>query len=171
MIAAFDVLYDDNAATGVGAAVIFADWADLTPTAAYTATFSAVEQYESGQFFKRELPCLLALLSMAPQQVGTVVIDGYVSLGDKPGLGMHLWKALGELTAVIGVAKNSFRDAEPIEVTRGASKRPLFVTAVGVEPANAAAAIGRMHGAHRIPTLLKLVDQLTRVQATRPLTT
>jgi deoxyribonuclease V len=37
------------------------------------------------------------------------------------------------------------------------------MTAVGIEPVTAAEAIRQMHGANRIPTLLKRVDRLTRL--------
>jgi deoxyribonuclease V len=48
------------------------------------------------------------------------------------------------------------------EVIRGRSKVPLNVTAVGIDAAEAAECIRRMDGRHRIPTLLKRVDQLAR---------
>lgn len=60
MIAALDVRYDDGL-TGQGAAVVFGQWDDAAPLAEYTATFKGVEPYVPGQFFKRELPCLLAV--------------------------------------------------------------------------------------------------------------
>jgi deoxyribonuclease V len=47
-------------------------------------------------------------------------------------------------------------------VFRGGSGSPLFVTAVGVDAAEAVRDIKRMHGAHRVPTLLRLVDRLAR---------
>ena len=40
--------------------------------------------------------------------------------------------------------------------------RPLYVSAVGVDLVNAADNIRRMHGPHRLPTLLKQVDGLCR---------
>jgi deoxyribonuclease V len=161
MIAALDVRYDDAALTGFGAAIVFEHWEDPQPTAEYTATFSQVEPYVPGQFFKRELPCLLELLKKVREPLGTIIVDGFVSLGDKPGLGMHLWEALGRSVPVIGVAKSHFRYATPVKVLRGSSKRPLLVTAAGIEPSPAAELIREMHGPNRIPTLLKWVDRLT----------
>ncbi len=163
MIAALDVRYDNAAATGFGAAIVFEHWDDAKPAAEYTATFSHVEPYVPGQFFKRELPCLLELLKKVGEPLSTIIVDGFVSLGDKPGLGMHLWEALGRRVPVIGVAKNHFRYATPVAVLRGSSKRPLFVTAGGIEPSSAGEAIRKMHGFNRIPTLLKWVDRLTVV--------
>lgn len=50
---------------------------------------------------------------------------------------------------------------------RGCSQTPLLVTAAGIEPAEAAAAIGRMAGEFRLPLLLKRADQLARCGAHR----
>lgn len=159
MIAALDVRYDEESLTGRAAAVVFERWDDALPLAEYTATFSGVKSYVPGQFFKRELPCLLAVLKKVREPLDQIIVDGFVSLGDKPGLGIHLWEALDRKVAIVGVAKNHFRFATPVEVVRGSSKRPLFVTAVGVDPSAAAESIRQMHGANRIPTLLKHVDQ------------
>ncbi len=125
MIAALDVRYDEAALTGQGAAVIFEQWDDAVPLAEYTAAFNGVEPYVPGQFFKRELPCLITLLGKVREPLDQIVVDGFVSLGDKHGLGMHLWEALDRRVAVIGIAKNHFRFATPVEVVRGSSKRPL----------------------------------------------
>jgi deoxyribonuclease V len=96
----------------------------------------------------------------------TILIDGYVWLdGDRrPGLGAILHKALAERIPVVGVAKTTFGDAASwcIPVRRGASRRPLFVSAVGISAEEAAKAVRAMHGEHRIPTLLQLVDRAAR---------
>jgi deoxyribonuclease V len=49
-----------------------------------------------------------------------------------------------------------------VPIVRGISRQPLFVTTIGTDVAAAAAAVLGMHGAHRIPTLLKRVDRLAR---------
>jgi deoxyribonuclease V len=49
-----------------------------------------------------------------------------------------------------------------VTIRRGRSTKPLFVSAVGWELENAAAAIAGMHGPYRIPTLLRLADRLAR---------
>jgi deoxyribonuclease V len=164
MIAALDVHYDEStlAATAAAAAVVFRQWEDAEPVAQYAARCTGIEPYVPGQFFKRELPCLLAVLEKVREPLDFIVIDGYVSLGAQPGLGMHLWEALQRAMPVIGVAKTRFVSADPLEVTRGQSDSPLFVTAIGVEAATVAENIARMHGPFRIPTLLKRVDQLAR---------
>ncbi len=160
--AALDVHYNKPARTAIAAAVVFPQWEDAEPVAEYTASCAGIEPYVPGEFFKRELPCLLAVLEKVQQPLGLIIIDGYVSLGDKPGLGMHLWEALHRSTPVIGVGKTHFHSAPSIEITRGHSHSPLFVTAVGIEPAAAGESIRQMHGPFRIPTLLKRADRLAR---------
>ena len=76
---------------------------------------------------------------------------------------MHLWRQLDGAVPVVGVAKTRFVDTPAeAELIRGTSARPLFVTAAGLSQDEAKRCIARMHGAHRIPTLLKQVDALCR---------
>jgi deoxyribonuclease V len=51
-----------------------------------------------------------------------------------------------------------------VEVLRGASKAPLYVSAVGIAADDAATAVRAMHGPHRIPTLLARVDAIARAR-------
>lgn len=162
MIAALDVHYDEGHARGTSAAVLFDDWQSAVPTAEHTAIVEGIQPYVPGQFFRRELPCILAVLAKIELPIHTLIVDSYVQLGDRPGLGQILWEHLGGQTPVIGVAKTLFQGAAAVEVTRGDSHQPLFVTAVGIEPAEAAAHVRQMHGPFRIPTLLKRADQLAR---------
>lgn len=160
--ACVDVDYRQHEA--VCACLLFERWTSARPARALAERIWPVEPYVPGQFYRRELPCLLATLSPVASTVDAVVVDGYVWLGpgQVPGLGAHLYQALGGRLAVIGVAKTAFRGAPAIEVRRGQSERPLYVTAVGMEPGSAAQHISEMHGQHRIPTLLGQVDQLAR---------
>jgi deoxyribonuclease V len=163
MIACVDVDYRDTEA--VAACILFRSWADDSGAAELVEHIGRVEPYQPGQFYRRELPCLLAVLAKASVPLEAVVVDGYVWLGgeDAPGLGAHLYAALAGTVPVIGVAKTHFagvRAARP--VLRGGSRRPLYVTAAGIEAEEAARQITRMHGSFRIPTLLKRVDQLCR---------
>lgn len=162
MIAAVDVAYGPRG--GVAAAVLFHTFGDAAPAGAHVATVADIAPYEPGAFYKRELPCVLAVLRAAGP-VEAVVIDGYVwlSADGRPGLGAHLFEALGGGTVVVGVAKTTFTGsafAEP--VLRGTSAKPLYVTAAGVAPAVAAGWIRGMAGAHRLPTLLQRADRLCR---------
>lgn len=104
----------------------------------------------------------LALLAEIEEPIEVIIVDGYVTLGDRPGLGQHLSDSIDPNIAVIGVAKKYFEGSRPAEAVRGRSKNPLFVTADGVEIDKARELIESMHGKYRLPTLLKAVDRLSR---------
>lgn len=134
MLAAVDVDYRDDAV--VAACVLFDDWTSPAPA--------------------RDLVTLLDGVACR-----AVIVDGYAWLGaERMGLGAHLHAAIG--TPVIGVAKTRFASASAIEVLHGDSASPLFVTAAGCDPAEAAANVRAMDGAFRLPTLLRRVDHLAR---------
>jgi deoxyribonuclease V len=159
LIVACDVDYRSDAV--VTACVGWGAWTDAAP-AHELVVRSAVPpaDYAPGRFFERELPYLRDALAQFGR-ADLVVIDGYVWLGpDTPGLGAHLHAATR--TPVVGVAKNPFRSAPAIEILRGSSLTPLYVTAVGIDPAQAAEHVHSMHGPFRIPTLLKRADSLAR---------
>jgi deoxyribonuclease V len=163
MIGCVDVDY--RAREVVAAYVEFRDWADAAPTfESVTRTDGAPPEYESGAFYRRELPYLVAALAALTAPPRIVVVDGYVWLAPgRPGLGAHLHAALGGSVEVVGVAKRRFAGAvTAIPILRGASQQPLFVTATRDDVAAVAQSVRAMHGAHRIPTLLKRVDRLAR---------
>lgn len=160
MIAIVDVHYRPKGA--VAACVVADDWTAPAPAAEFVEHIPEVSCYVSGEFYKRELPCLIAVLARAGD---VVVIDGYVWLGrGRSGLGGHLHDQLNQMRSVVGVAKTRFLGAAGVDVPvlRGTSKSPLWVTAIGMEPSSAAECVRSMHGAHRIPTLVKRVDRLCR---------
>lgn len=150
----------------MAACVLARDWPDAIDAGTHAVFLDRVEPYEPGQFYRRELPCLLAVFGELAARPRVIVIDGYVWLGDDgaPGLGAHLFQALGGEVAVVGVAKTRFRGADRVvaEVHRGGSRSPLFVTAAGIALGDVADCIRAMHGPHRIPALLKQVDRLCR---------
>jgi deoxyribonuclease V len=163
MIAAFDVQYLEEGCAA--AAVMFSEYSDAAPTAEYTHFLSEAANYIPGEFYRRELPCILSLLEQISDVPDEMIIDGYVMLGNKPGLGKHLFKAFDGKIPVIGVAKSKFKGASGTEIYRGGSTHPLYITSAGVDLQKASEKIRRMHGAHRIPTLLKRVDHLARKKA------
>ena len=163
-IAAFDVHYLEDGRASV-AAVVFNGYDDHTPTAEYHRIQGGTAAYVPGAFYKRELPAILALLDVIELSLATLIVDGYVMLGSRPGLGKHLFEALGSRIPVIGVAKNRFKGTSALSVYRGVSRNPLYITAAGITAEEAAAYIQTMHGAHRIPTLLRRADQLAREKA------
>ena len=164
-MACVDADYRDDGVTT--ACVGFDAWTDDTARIELVLRSSEpAAPYQPGAFFERELPYVLAALDRMPP-LDLVIVDGYVWLGaDRPGFGWHLHAHRGG--AVVGVAKTRFdgtetaRPTSMFSVVRGSSTRPLFVTAIGIEPALAAEHVRTMHGAHRIPTLLGLADGLAR---------
>lgn len=163
LLACLDVAYDGDRAHA--ACVLFDGWRALEPSRVVTRWTDAVAPYEPGSFYKRELPVLLAVLAEADAQCAAILVDGYVWLGaqGRLGLGAHLYAALAEKIPVIGAAKTMFREDDwSIRALRGKSQRPLFVTAAGMSPSDAAEHIKSMHGDGRIPTMLRLVDRLAR---------
>jgi deoxyribonuclease V len=171
VLAAVDVAYAGDRARG--ACVVFASWEDVAPAATHAITTPLAAEYAPGELFRRELPPLLAVLAQVAAPLEVVIVDGYVWLaGHGAGLGAHLYDALGARVAVVGVAKTAWTRPDPapdparrvVPVVRGGSARPLYVTAAGMDPDVAAARVARMHGAHRLPTLLKLADTLARAR-------
>ncbi|HEX6094921.1 MAG TPA: endonuclease V [Thermoanaerobaculia bacterium] len=164
-LAALDVHYAGSDATA--ACILFAGWRATTPVQELVRYFSEVAPYEPGAFFRRELPCLTGILSRLPQRPDAVIIDGYVWLDPegRPGLGAHLFRELGETTPIIGVAKSAFPGAPAVEILRGQSRTPLYITAAGTDVDQAAENVRGMGGSHRIPDMLKRADRLCRTSS------
>ena len=165
MIAALDVHYHESHA--LAACVAVSSWQDAEATHTHAVRTAAAADYRPGQFFRRELPSLLAVLEASACCFDVVVIDGYVWLdAERPGLGWHLNESLQHRAAVIGIAKSAYAGCSVARpVLRGRSQKPLFVTAIGIDVDVAAEHVRAMHGAHRVPTLIKLADRLSRSQA------
>lgn len=160
---AVDVQYYGSYAVAAG--VFFDNWIDDKPSNIYISKISNISDYQSGSFYKRELPCILKLLEEHSILPSVIIIDGYVFLDgiNKIGLGKRLYDCLDGKVKVIGVAKNAFAGiSSDCEVYRGESKKPLFITAIGEELGNAKEFISIMHGVFRIPTIIKMADQLCR---------
>lgn len=159
MIAIVDVQYTDARARA--GCVIAHAWRDPAPAGEHAIEAAVAAEYVPGEFYRRELPPVLDLLR-GVDALATVVIDAHVWLGpDRPGLGARLHDALGGAIAVVGVAKNRFAGAPALPVVRNAA-RPLYVSAIGLDPHDAAAHVAAMHGPYRIPTLIRRADQLAR---------
>jgi deoxyribonuclease V len=167
-IALVDVHYDGSAARA--ACVVASSWEAESTLEAHAVQIAHVEPYQPGCFYRRELPCLLAVLRLLTAPPDAVVIDGYVwlSASERAGLGAHLHEALGKSAAVVGIAKTAFAGAQRCavvaQVFRGRSLRPLYVTAAGIDVELAAQCVRRMAGRHRIPELARKVDRLARAK-------
>src|SRR5881398_2810037 len=114
-IAAVDVYYENDRATA--ACVVFNTWSSAEVNSTYLAESGAIKRYQPGEFFKRELPPILKVLELVNlSSVAVLIVDGYVYL-DKffaPGLGLHLYNALDQKIAIVGVAKSYFFESELI---------------------------------------------------------
>lgn len=167
MILAIDVYYMENQAKTVG--ILFEHWTDTTSdiNAVITDYQDNVAPYQSGQFYRRELPCIMSLLNHIDlSTISSIIIDGYVHLAEgQIGLGGYLYNALNNNIPIIGVAKKPFAGNSQylIEVARGQSKHPLYVTAIGTPLEEAAANIKLMAGKYRMPDLLSFLDQQTKL--------
>lgn len=118
-----------------------------------------------GQFYRRELPCILKLIEEHQIVADSIVIDGFVYLDGKsrPGLGKHLYDALQGKISVLGVAKRPFKGiAQECELHRGMSGRPLYITSIGMPLSEAKSHIKSMYGEYRMPALLKKVDRISK---------
>lgn len=162
--AAVDVCY--LASGGARAAVVLASDATFWQlTAERTAMVRRVPPYQSGDFYRRELPPIQAVLSgfREPGSLALLIVDGYVDLDQagRPGLGAHAHAAFG--VPVIGVAKTWFPTAtHAVPVLRGEAIRPLFVTAIGMPRADAAHLVRQMAGRYRVPDAMRWADALAR---------
>lgn len=163
-ILATDTHYFEDKAQCV--AVVF-DWSDTLPKTVYKTTIEHIAPYEPGQFYKRELPCIMAVLEQVDLScIEAIIVDGHVYTSDdgKPGLGAHLFRAINDSIPIIGVAKSFFRNNAQLtrEVLRSESKKPLYVSAVGTPLDEVVNRIKNMPGCYRMPDMLKHLDQLTR---------
>jgi exodeoxyribonuclease-5/deoxyribonuclease V len=165
MILAFDTYYYENKALTI--CIEFEKWSDKTIYKVHHEVLENVPDYISGEFYKRELPCILSLFQkIKSDSIEAIVVDGYVFLdeADKYGLGGHLYESVERKIPIIGVAKTNFGGdfSQKLEVFRGSSKNPLYITAIGIDKNEAKHHVLEMYGEFRIPKLLKELDQLTR---------
>lgn len=163
MIIAIDVHYKNSNAVVAG--IGFENWNSKTESHVWKSSLNDIAPYEPGRFYRRELPCITALLDDHSIKPGIIIIDGFVWLDGncKPGLGVHLYKELDKSIPVIGVAKQGFKGiSEEFALYRGQSKKPLFITSIGIDTKEAINNIKAMAGVNRLPILLKKVDRLCR---------
>ena len=123
MIIAIDVHYRENVAKTVS--IEFDDWLAEKPSATHILKIPVAAEYIPGQFYKRELPCILEILKLSDlSKVTAIIVDGYVVLDDeeKNGLGGYLYEELRQQIPIVGVAKRSFHSLKEkvVPITRGA---------------------------------------------------
>jgi deoxyribonuclease V len=167
---AIDTYYlSDSDAYTVG--VIFKDWSDSEPFRIISCHTQDFASYIPGEFYKRELPCILDLLKDVDLDFyDTIIIDGFIRLKGNDnevhqGLGAHLAQALGnrlhDRLDIVGIAKTLFCKSDEISMLlKRNNAKPLYCQSykgLSLVP------LFKMHGDYRIPTLLKILDKQTKV--------
>jgi len=150
------------------AAVIAADAAFSHLVAGRVRLVPDAGPYQPGQSCLRELPPLRAVPG-GLTQMALLAAGGYADLDPdgRPGRGARAHA--GFAVPVTGVAKSAFRTAtHAIAVLRGASARPLYVTAAGMTRTDAAGLIRHMTGRHRRPDALRRAGTLARAGLPQP---
>jgi deoxyribonuclease V len=165
MILAFDTYYFDGKAKTV--CLEFEQWNEDKNFKIHTENIDNVEEYIPGEFYKRELPCIISLLNKIDlTNIEAIIVDGFVYLDDekKYGLGGRLYEKLNNKIPIIGVAKTNFAAIEKLKLAlvRGDSKKPLYITSIGIDLDDAFEKVSSMAGEFRFPTLLKELDRLTK---------
>lgn len=164
MILAVDVHYRDSFAKAVG---ILFNWNDEHPQKVIIKILKNIEEYIPGEFYKRELPCILEVLKeLDLSEIESILVDGHVYVDNQKrnGLGAHLYKELNEKIPIIGVAKTSFQpNMQTVKsIYRGESTKPLFISVIGIDLMKSVDNIRNMKGEYRIPTVLKELDRITK---------
>ena len=164
----FDICYNEEEHTANAACIKFKNFTD-SPTNKnnqfYTKKCFNVADYESGNFYKRELPCIMSLIEdIDMSDVSCLITDSYVEFSEEHlGLGKHLYNALDKKYPVIGIAKNKYKEENiSIECYRGNSSKPLYITAIDVSNQEACNIVQKMDGKYRLPEMVKAVDHLCR---------
>lgn len=167
MILAFDTYYFEDKAKTV--CIALESWTKESNFKVYDEILENIAEYIPGEFYKRELPCILSLLKKIKTEITpieTIIVDSFVYLDDegKFGLGGYLFNALDDKIPIIGVAKTNFATIEKNKkaLLRGDSQKPLYITAIGIDLEKATELIQNMQGEFRIPTILKHLDTLTK---------
>lgn len=163
MLLAIDVYYKENLARAIG--VLF-DWEDESPQDILIELLEGIEEYIPGEFYKRELPCLLKIVEKVNlSDLEAIIVDGHVNVeNEKYGLGGKLYEQLYGQVPVIGIAKSPFYANKDmtIEIYRGKSKMPLYISSIGIDLNEVVEKVINMTGEYRIPTILKTLDMLTK---------
>lgn len=149
------------------AAVEFDAWDSPEAAKTYLTSIAPIEPPPArGELDLRALSCVMQLLRehrLAPE---LIVIDAcfvHLDAHEAPGLGQHLFQALGGAIPVIGVSKTGRPGlSAQFEVMREEEAKPLVVTSAGVDIGAAKARLRAMHGRKRVPTLMKLVARLAK---------
>lgn len=178
MILITDVFYNENENAAHIGAITIEDWTSTTIAKQWEIDKKGIDcEYIPGQFYKREMPCLIELWNTISDEdkknIDTIIVDGFYDIWDgRPGLGHHFHDWLidnGYDVEVVGIAKNPCRETNeftlPVYRTE-ASKTSKWRNALWVNGSNMEhnyqEKVLKMDGKYRIPTMIKHVDKLSR---------
>ena len=164
MVLTVDVDYQELIKKGHVAGIVSGTALDSKEKQILTAVVDHIEEYQPGQFYRRELRCVDAVVKqLGIKRIDMILVDGYADFGtDKVSLGASVYMKYH--VPVIGIAKNFFKGClvENTEVFRGESQKPLYVTCQGITHGKAKDIVRRMAGEFRVPYLVKQADQYAR---------
>lgn len=160
-IACFDVYYYGNYARAC--CIVFSN-SEEEIISEYISDIEGIEEYISGKFYKRELPCILKVIEKVEENIDIIITDSFIWVdGYKKGLGAYLFESINHKIPIIGVAKSYLKGSTAyLKIYRGKSYNPLYVSAIGIDLNYAAKLIKSLKGDFRIPDILKKVDKLSR---------
>lgn len=164
MFVVIDADYDEKTRKGHVAGIVVQDLLSDKVEKVVTAIVENVEDYIPGQFYRRELKSVEAIINQLDKtQIEAIVIDGYADSGtEEHALGTFVYEEYK--IPVIGIGKNKYKRCilENLEVCRGDSQRPLFVSSKGMDNEKSKELVKNMFGEFRLPFLVKYADKMAR---------
>lgn len=179
MILITDVCYDEQNNSAHIGGITFSDWTSDDVIDKFEIDKTGIDaEYIPGEFYKREMPCLIKLWNSIPEDVkkniSTVIVDGFYDIWDcRPGMGHHFKDWLSENgysnIEVVGIAKTKCRETNkftlPVYRTKE-SKESKWRGAIWVNGSNKnedyVKRVMSMAGKFRIPSIVKKVDHVSR---------
>lgn len=164
MVVVIDADYNEETRQGHVAGIVAKDILAEKEEYIITSIVSNIGDYIPGQFYKRELQSVESIISkMDKKDIEMIVIDGYADSGTKEhALGTFVYEEYN--IPVIGIGKNKYDRCilENLEVYRGESNKPLYVTSKGIDNEKAKELVKHMAGDFRLPYFVKYADNRAR---------
>jgi len=164
MVVIIDADYNEETRKGHVAGIVAKNILSEQEEYVITAFVTEIEDYIPGQFYRRELQSVDSIISQIEKgDIEMIVVDGYADSGtEEHALGTYVYEKYN--IPVIGIGKNKYDRCvlENLEVYRGKSKKPLYVTSKGMDNEQAKTLVKKMAGKFRIPYLVKYADNRAR---------
>lgn len=164
MVVVIDADYNEETREGHVAGIVAKDILAEQEEYVVTAIVTEVEDYIPGQFYRRELQSVEAIICQIKlEDIEMIVVDGYADSGtEEHALGTYVYEKYN--IPVIGIGKNKYDRCvlENLEVYRGESRKALYVTSKGLDNEQAKTFVKKMAGQYRLPYLVKFADNCAR---------